>query len=638
MCFVRRENDFYQFDLHGQREQLSGWDLALNTVIYRLKFLSQDYMDVNQKLDLLRQKLASLNLDACLIPNTDPHQSEYIADHWKAMTWLSGFTGSAGNIVVTPDFAGLWTDSRYFIQGESQLAGTGIELMKLNIPHTPEYIDWLVDHLPSKGRLGIDETLFSLTKVKQMQKAFKEEGIEIVSAGDFLKDIWTDRPAIPLNPVFEHKREYAGKSRDEKLFMISDEMAKKSVDYHLVTSLDDIAWIFNLRGNDIAYNPVGIAYALLEADKATLFIDAQKVTPEFRNALNQDGVEIAPYESIQWALKIIGEKSILFDAGKISLWLYENIPAEARKVEGIHLSTPMKAIKNETEVGHIRTTMIKDGVAMVRFLKWLEENIGKTEISEISAAEKLRDFRAEQEAFVGESFGTIAGYNGHGAIVHYSATPETASTLKPEGIFLLDSGGQYLDGTTDITRTVALGTPAKEEKRDFTLVLKGHIALARAVYPEGTKGYQIEGLARQPLWAHGLNYGHGTGHGVGFFLNVHEGPQSLGSGATSSSLSALRHGMLTSNEPGVYHKGKYGIRIENLVLTVEHSENEAFGKFFAFETVTLCPIDLSLVEEELLNSEEKEWLNEYHEMVFERLSPLLNDEEKSWLAKQTRRL
>ena len=592
-------------------------------------------MNAGQKLSRLREKMQAQQLDAYLIPNTDPHQSEYIAEHWRSMTWLSSFTGSAGNIVVTNDFAGLWTDSRYFIQGEAQLAGTGIELMKLKVPHTPEYIEWISDNCPIKGRIGIDEKLFSLSKIQQMQKAFKGQGLEIVSAGDLIGEVWEDRPSIPLNPIFAHDVKFAGKSRIEKLTEIRKQMKEENADYHLITSLDDIAWIFNIRGNDINYNPVGICYALIDSTSATLFIDAQKVENQLKDSLNNDGIELAPYENIQKHLKGLGESSVLFDPSKISLWLYESLSPDTIKKEGIHLSTPMKSIKNEVEMKYIRSTMIKDGVAMVRFLKWLEENIGKTHISEISAAEKLKSFRAEQEYFYGESFGTISGYKGHGAIVHYSATPETEYELQAEGIFLLDSGGQYLDGTTDITRTVALGTPTEEEIRDFTLVLKGHIAIARAIFPEGTRGYQIEGLARQPLWAHGLNYGHGTGHGVGFFLNVHEGPQSISSGANTNKYSAFRPGMFTSNEPGVYHEGKYGIRIENLVLTIEHSESEAFGKFYAFETVTLCPIDLSLINKDLLNKEEIDWFNNYHQMVFDRISPRLETEEVAWLKEKT---
>ena len=595
-------------------------------------------MNAGEKISKLRALMQAQNLDAYLIPNTDPHQSEYIAEHWRSMTWLSGFTGSAGNIVITHDFAGLWTDSRYFIQGERQLKGTGIELMKLKIPHTPEYIDWMVETLPEKGRVGIDETLFSLGKIRQMQEAFKSKGLKIVSAGDLIADVWEGRPSIPLNPIFEHDVKYAGRSRREKLSAIRENMNSESVDYHLITTLDDIAWIFNIRGNDVEYNPVGIAYALISQNHATLFISNQKVNTGLRNSLENDGVELAPYEEIENRLKELGESTILFDPAKTSLKLYEAIPSETARQEGIHLSTPMKAIKNEVETQYIRSTMIKDGVAVTRFFKWLEENIGKIHIDEVSAGEKLTAFRAEQEHFIGESFSTIAGYRAHGAIVHYRATPDIAFDLKPEGLFLLDSGGQYLDGTTDITRTVALGPPTTEEKRDFTLVLKGHIALARAVYPEGTQGYRIEGLARQALWSHGLDYGHGTGHGVGFFLNVHEGPQSISSRPSASKLSDLKPGMLTSNEPGVYHEDKYGIRTENLVLTVEHSDSEAFGKFFAFETVTLCYIDLNLVDKDLMNQEEIDWLNDYHQMVFERLSPRLEAEEVEWLRGKTERI
>ncbi|MEZ4827543.1 MAG: aminopeptidase family protein P [Bacteroidia bacterium] len=430
---------------------------------------------------------------------------------------------------------------------------------------------------------------------------------------------------------------FAGKKREDKLEAVRSEMRAKKVDYHLITSLDDIAWLYNIRGNDVNYNPVGICYTIVGKTKAYLFISEEKVDNKLKTSLEAAGIVIYPYNTVaEFLSNLPDESTLLFSPDKTSLWLYESIPGEVKKKEEIHITTPLKSVKNETETALIRSTMVKDGVAMVKFLKWLEENVGKMEITEVTAADKLREFRAEQQHFAGESFGTIAGYQGHGAIVHYSATEESAYTLRPEGIFLLDSGGQYLDGTTDITRTIALGEPDDEQKRDFTLVLKGHIALARAVFPEGTRGYQLEGLARQYLWSYAMNYGHGTGHGVGFFLNVHEGPQSIGSGATASKVSVLQPGMLTSNEPGVYHKDKYGIRTENLILTVPHSENEAFGKFYCFETVTLCPIDLRLIDTDMLSGEEVTWLNDYHRRVNEKLSPYLNPPEQEWLSEKTR--
>ncbi|MCL4130329.1 UNVERIFIED_CONTAM: hypothetical protein GTU68_038789 [Idotea baltica] len=588
------------------------------------------------KLAGLRELLAHHNLDAYFIPNTDPHQSEYIAPYWKTLAWISGFTGSAGNIIVSPEFAGLWTDSRYFIQGERQLENSGIELMKLKIPHTPEYIEWMIENLPQGGRVGVDGKLISLAMVNRLKKAFVEKGLQIIDIGDLFEKLWKDRPAIPASPIFVHELAFSGKSRTDKLNEIREIMTEKGADAHLLTTLDDIAWAFNIRGGDVSYNPVAICYALITQNDATLFINPTKVPSEVKEELVSDGIVLEGYESIGEALShISSDKTLYYNPSKISLWLKGYLPEGIKIETGMNLSTPLKSIKNETEVNHIRNVMVKDGVAMVRFLIWLEENVGKTELTEVTVAEQLEAFRAELPDFKGPSFGTIAGYQGNGAIVHYSAEPATAATLHPEGIFLLDSGGQYLDGTTDITRTVALGSPTAEQRRDFTLVLKGHIALATAIFPEGTRGYQLEGFARRAIWAQGMNYGHGTGHGVGFFLNVHEGPQSIGSGASGSLASALQPGMLTSNEPGLYHEGKYGIRIENLVLCVPNSESETFGKFLAFETVTLCPIDTSLLDGSLMTEDEVTWLNDYHQVVLEKLSPYLSSTEKEWLNRKT---
>ena len=588
------------------------------------------------RLSRLRDLFSQYDIDAFFIPNTDPHQSEYIADHWRTMPWISGFTGSAGNIVITKDFAGLWTDSRYFIQGEKQLKGSGLELMKLKIPHTPEYLEWMVENVPESGRVGVDGKLISLNASQRFKKAFAPKAIELVDVGDLFDAIWTDRPVLPQGKVFVHDVSYAGKSRKEKITEVREKMKEKGADHHLVTSLDDIAWIFNIRGTDVSYNPVAIAYALISSSEATLFIHPAKVSDDIKKELVADGITLKDYDEIGSTLsRLSSDQTLYYDPGKVTLWLKGFFPESIKEKKGMNISTPLKSIKNDTEVDHIRKVMVKDGVAMVRFLKWLEENVGKLAIDEVSAAEKLEEFRSEQADFIGPSFGTIAGFQGNGAIVHYSAEPETAASLQPEGLFLLDSGGQYLDGTTDITRTVALGSPTEEQKRDFTLVLKGHIALATSIFPEGTRGYQLEGFARRAIWAQGMNYGHGTGHGVGFFLNVHEGPQTIGSGASGNLASAFQPGMLTSNEPGLYHEGKYGIRTENLVLCVPHSESEAFGKFFCFETVTLCHIDTSLIEYSLLSEEERIWLNEYHDRVYHALQPYLNPNEEEWLKNKT---
>lgn len=588
------------------------------------------------KLAEIRDLMQAQGLTAYIIPNTDPHQGEYIAPHWQIISWLSGFTGSAGTIVITADFAGVWTDSRYFIQAESQLANFDFDLMKLRVPHSPEYIGWICDKLPEGATIGVDARLFPMTQIAAMEQRFAGGGIALKSGHDLIAPIWADRPDLPTATIYVHQAAYAGKSRIEKLATIRAEMQDRGANLHLVSALDDIAWMFNLRGSDISYNPVIICYALIGLDSATLFIDLPKVSEGLRGRLESESILLAPYDSIRESLSLLPpQTSLLLAPAKTSEWLGTAIPAEVKQVAADNPATLFKAVKNEVEQAHIRKVMVKDGVAMVHFLKWLEENVGKTPITEVSAAAQLLAFRAEQADFVGESFGTISGYGPHGAIVHYSATADTDVPLQPTGLFLLDSGGQYLDGTTDITRTIALGTPTEQEMQDYTLVLRGHIGLAKAIFPQGTQGHQLDSLARQPLWQQSMNYGHGTGHGVGFFLNVHEGPQRIGTGKTGGEGSAFVPGMLTSNEPGLYRAGKHGIRIENLVLTVPHAETE-FGTFYAFETVTLCPIDTRLIKRSWLSREEIEWLNIYHKRVWEGLSPHLSSEAQNWLKEKCR--
>ena len=591
--------------------------------------------NIQDRLALLREKMKALGLAAYIVPGTDPHQSEYVAPHWKGRDWISGFDGSAGTVVVTADFAGLWTDFRYFIQAVDQLAGSTVSLQKQVTQGAPEHIDWLVDHLSSGDKVGIDGKLFSVASVEQMKKNFATKGIELVIGGDLFKDIWADRPFIPGAPIYDHSLVYAGISRTGKLKLIREQMAEKEADFHLLTALDDIAWTFNLRGSDVDYNPVAICYAIIGKENAYLFIDNAKVPDPFEKELINDGLTLKPYEDIDDALQALPHgSSILIDPGKTSQWLFESIEETCIIRKSSTLPMGLKALKNETEIAHARTTMVKDGVAMVKFLKWVEETVGKGEISEVSAAKQLFEFRSEQENFIGESFGTIAGYKGDGAIVHYRATEATDVALQPEGLFLVDSGGQYLDGTTDITRTITLGSPTQEEIADFTLVLKGHIALNTAVFPEGTSGGQLDVLARNAMWAQAIDYGHGTGHGVGFFLNVHEPPQRIGQGRSASLNTPMQVGMITSNEPGIYREGKHGIRIENLILTVPHVEND-FGTFLKFENLTWCPIDTRLIDVEMLTKAERTWFNEYHETVFEKLSPYLDEETSLWLRGKT---
>lgn len=595
-------------------------------------------MSTHEKLSALRILMQKNKIDAYIIPMTDPHMSEYVAPRWKTINWFSGFSGSAGNIVVTQNFAGLWTDSRYFIQAGEQLKDSGIELVKLKIPHTPEYIAWLNKNLKSGSMVGFDGKVFSVGLAQQMQAAFERKNIAINADFDFVSEIWTDRPNIPNKEIFEHHIKYAGQSRPEKINTVRKKMQKRDIDYHVLSSLDDIAWLFNQRGSDIAYNPLFISFALISQNEAYLFVDEKKLSAELKQALKNDSVTIRPYDGIYSFLKgLKNQESILAQLSKTNYSLYKSIPANCPIIDDINITTVLKSVKNSTEIDNIRETMVKDGVAMVKFLYWLEQTVGKEKVSEISAGKKLLAFRKEQEGFFGESFGIISGYKGHAAMPHYSATAESDVEIKPEGIYLVDSGGQYFGGTTDITRTVTLGKPTEEEKRDFTLALKGTINLALVVFPHGTKGIQLDIIARKPLWDNRMNYGHGTGHGVGFFLNVHEGPQTISTSGTGNLAEVLQAGMLTSDEPAFYREGKHGIRIENLILTVEDEENE-FGKFLKFETVTLCPIDTKAVDISLLTKKEKDWLNNYHKKVYKKLSVHLDKEHKNWLKEATKEI
>lgn len=591
-------------------------------------------MTTAEKLASLRKLMKQHDLNAYIIPATDPHQGEYIPGHWKTREWFSGFSGSAGTVVVTTDYAGLWTDSRYFIQAEEQLEGSGIKLEKLKVAHTPEYIEWLSDKIIRGGKVGIDGNVVSAQLIDMMQKLFKPRGIIIDHTLDLPGKIWADRPVIPQAPVFEHDNKLAGKSRWEKLAMVREKMKSQRIDYQLLTSLDDIAWMFNLRGSDVEFNPVFVSYALISVSESILFLDDDKLPSEISIRLKEEGVKIQPYNSIAAGLQQLPPGSTLLLSGsKINYSLYQNIPAHCKTIDDISIVTTIKACKNAVEAAHIRNAMIKDGVALVQFFMWLEENIGKITITELSLDEQLTKFRKRQEGYMGNSFATIAGYLDHGAIIHYGATKETAYTLKPEGLLLLDSGAQYPDGTTDITRTITLGNPSAEEKHDFTLVLQGHIELSRAIFPASTKGFHLDVLARKALWQDGKNYGHGTGHGVGYFLNVHEGPQGITPNPAVNY--PLEPGMILSNEPGFYRQGQYGIRTENLIMVIPVNESD-FGTFMGFETLTLFPYDLSLIDSSMLNHDEKQWINHYHQVVYERLEGGLDEQERKWLSHKTR--
>lgn len=567
--------------------------------------------------------------DAFIIPSTDPHISEYVAPHWQSREWISGFTGSAGTVVVTRDKAGLWTDSRYFLQAAQQLEDTGIDLYKEMLPETPGISEFLCRELEAGNTVGIDGYVFSMLDARQLRKELANKQIELKSMTDPMDSIWTDRPALPQAPACIYGTQYAGRTCREKLEDIRLEMKQAGAQALLLPALDEIAWTLNLRGSDVHCNPVVVSYLLIDEEEAHYFIELQKLTPEVKAYLEDNRVTCHAYTDLLPYLRQLKASTLLLTPGKTNQAVSEAVPESCRIVEGASPVALLKAVRNEQEIAGLRKAMQRDGVALVKFLKWLEEAVHGGQETEISVDRKLHELRAAQPLYKGESFDTIAGYGAHAAIVHYEATPETDVPLQPRGFLLLDSGAQYLDGTTDITRTIALGPLTEEEKTDYTLILKGHIDLAMAVFPEGTRGAQLDVLARMPIWQHRMNFLHGTGHGVGHFLNVHEGPQSI---RMNENPVALRAGMLTSNEPGVYKAGSHGIRTENLVLTVPAGEG-MFGRYLKFETVTLCPICTKGIVRELLTQEEADWLNQYHRTVYEKLSPGLDEDERYWLKK-----
>lgn len=589
---------------------------------------------INDRIQDLRALFNQEGIQAFIIPSTDPHLSEYVAPHWKSREWISGFTGSAGTVVITTSQAGLWTDSRYFLQAAQQLEGTEIKLYKEMLPGTPSISAFLSTQLTPGDAVGIDGKMFSAEAVERMQAELQKCQIEIKSISDPLDKLWTDRPPMPEAPAFIYETQYAGKSSIEKIAIIRKELKKCNAKALFLSALDEIAWTLNLRGNDVHCNPVLVSYLLIEENETHYFIQPQKITAEVATYMQETGVNLHTYEEAETYLSQISVESLLLNPAKTNYAMYSAVNPDCRIIHGASPVTLLKAIRNEQEIAGIHAAMQRDGVALVKFLKWLETSVSTGKETEISVDKKLHEFRAEQDLYMGESFDTIAGYKEHGAIVHYEATPETDVQLKPEGFLLLDSGAQYLDGTTDITRTIALGKLTEEEKTDYTLILKGHIALAMAVFPAGTRGAQLDVLARMPIWQRRMNFLHGTGHGVGHFLNVHEGPQSI---RMNENPVTLQLGMLTSNEPGVYKAGSHGIRTENLVLVVPAGEG-IFGNYLQFETVTLCPICKKGIIKELLTSEEINWLNQYHQTVYEKLSPGLNKEEQAWLKEATNQL
>jgi len=590
-------------------------------------------MTVPQRIAALREEMKRNQVDAYVIPGTDPHQSEYPPDHWKQRTWISGFDGSAGTAVVTGAEAGLWTDSRYFLEAQRALTDSSMVLHRLGLPGVADHVEWLGNTLAEGSRVGFDGTLISAAAFRAAATRLQAAGVEAVDAGDLIGAIWGDRPPLPDSAIFLVPAERAGAGRKERLSALRQEMAKNRAAYHLATSLDDIAWLLNIRGDDVAYNPVALCYLIATASDATLFVSPTKLSPQDRTELEESGITVKPYEEISRGIAALPSgKRILLDPSRVNLSLYRSCEETLEPVERENWTTGAKAIKNSAEISGMKSCMVKDGVAMVKFLHWLEATVPAGSVTELGAARKLREFRAAGEGFAGESFATIAGYGPHGAIVHYRCTPESDVRIEPGGVFLLDSGGQYLDGTTDITRVVSNGTPAAAVKNDFTRVLKAHIVLARLQFPAGTTGHQIDALPRLDLWMNGLNYGHGTGHGIGWFLSVHEGPQRIAPVVNSV---PLKPGMFVSNEPGLYREGAYGIRVENLVLVTEGPQTE-FGQFYRFETLTLCPIELDLVVPEMLSREERDWLNAYHAQVRETLLPHLDQTHAKWLKHKTR--
>ena len=577
-------------------------------------------------LEALRDLMRSKHIDAVIIPGTDPHQSEYPSEHWKFRDYVSGFTGSNGTAVVTLDDAGLWTDSRYFLQAAEQLEGSGFTLRKENIPGEPTVLEWLGEGLDEDAVVGVDGRLFSLIEANRIEMFCAQNGFMFAPDFRAAEAIWTDRPARPMNPAFVHDEALAGEDVDSKISRVVDALDAADADGLLITALDEIAWLLNLRGSDVDYTPVVIAFAYVSEDERVLFIDSEKVTSEVKDHLKKYGVKIKDYDDIEKFLgKISSTATVMVDPNRVSDAL-----GQAMICNKTYMASPviaLKGVKNECQIAGFRQAMLYDGAAMVRMMMWLEQNVANG-ITEMDVDRRLQQERAAYASNRGDSFHMIAGYKDHGAIVHYEATDESAYTLAPDGLLLIDTGGQYLEGTTDITRTISLGNPTAAEKHDYTLILKGHLALARAVFPKGTMGVQLDVLARGPLWNEGMTYLHGTGHGVGHFLGCHEGPQSIRMEANPT---PLELGMVTSNEPGIYKTGEYGIRTENLLLCVPACSNEEWGEFYKFESLTLFPYDTTLMDMDMLSREEVKQINDYHAMVCERLRPLLSADEAQWL-------
>lgn len=587
---------------------------------------------IKNRIQSLRIDMQKNKIDAVIIPSGDPHQSEYIADHWAVREWMSGFTGSAGTLIVLADYAALWTDPRYFIQADIELSGSGITLHKQKVPHAPEHLPWLVKQLTPGKQVGLDSRLFSIHQLDYISALFTTHHLTLFPQYDPFDKLWINRPALPASMIFDHDIHFSSISRGSKMDLLRAKMISLEADYLVLSTLDDIAWILNLRGDDIPFNPLFYAYLLLGKESCFLFVNENKISPVTKESLSKENITILPYEALMDSIAHLGSNNtFIAHPESLNAAIYKIIPPE-RCLMHPNWIMELKAVKSKNEITHIQKAMLKDGIALIRAFRWLESEIeNEHAISEFDFAEKCAFYRSQQADYKGESFNAIVGYKSNGAIIHYHPHSEKAAIIKKGGLLLVDSGGQYLDGTTDITRTIFIGNnPPLLVKKHFTLVLKGFIALASAQFPSGTVGMQLDTLARTPLWKQGLNYAHGTGHGVGFFLSVHEGPQGFATNPTTSrGTTPLKPGMITTNEPGVYIEGEYGIRIEN-VLLCKDLENG----FLAFEDLTLFPISLQLIDSSLLNQDEKEWLNNYHRLVWNGLSPLISDAEKNWLQQQ----
>ena len=590
-------------------------------------------MKITERIAKLKELMKERGIDYYIIPSADYHQSEYVGDYFKGREWISGFTGSAGTVVVTQNEVGLWTDGRYFIQAEKQLQGSGITLFKMGEEGVPTFIQYIVNNIQSGETLGFDGKVLATNTVLDFEAKLKDKKVNFNFEFDLVGEIWRDRPSLPASQVFVLEEKFTGESVEKKLTRVRNILEEENCDVNIITSLDDIAWIFNIRGNDVKNNPVNLAYAAITVDKAVLYIGEEKLNSEVEKYLYKNGVEVRDYFEIYEDMERVSNSNIIMmDLNKVNYTIFKKLNPEIKVINRSNPSTIMKACKNKVELENLRNSHVKDGVAVTKFMYWLKNSIGKEEITEMSATQKLESFRKEQELYIEPSFDTIAAYESNAAMMHYKSTPETDRRLEAKNLFLVDSGGQYFDGTTDITRTFILGECSEELKKHFTLVLKGMINLSKVKFLYGVTGTNLDILARQALWNIGIDYKCGTGHGVGFLLNVHEGPQGI---RVQYNPQVLEEGMNVTNEPGVYIAGSHGIRLEN-ELIVQKAEKTEFGQFMKFETMTYAPLDLDGVIKELLSKEEIEYLNNYHQMVYEKVSPYLTLEEKEWLKEYTR--